>query len=591
MTGLLLQIGATKLAVSIVLSGVVWIVHRHVDRPAVSYPLWLMVLVTLLVPAVISLPVLPGEPMVAATAAATVPAAGVPGVVFAEVAADPAAGPSLAAFLQPALAILWLVGTAGLLGWTAVRTIRFRRTLKKAVRPAPSWLHRQTVAVGRDLGLSRIPALCITKAHVTPMVWWSGARVRMLVPSFLLTDPSSEELRAILAHELAHVRRRDHLVRWLEWLACSVFWWNPVVWWARHWLRIAEESCCDQLAVAAGKSCPKIYARALLRVVANASEPSGFRPPLPASAAGGVGRAKALEKRIRMIVSTDTRPHAPRWLHAVSRLAVVCMLPLGLVYCDHYRPIPARSMLAEEDTTLDPAGGAALDSPDELLATGDEAIGVLPRPDAEFQKLIHYRELIRQAVESGRLSEPSGREASGYLTNAMQRKLHTVPRTERRPQSRALARRPALDSPDELLATADEATGVLRRPDAEFQKLTHYQELIWEAVESGRLSASSGREASGYLTNGMQRELTALFLARSAGRNHGPWPGDYSSPASTGDLQNPELSGALAEMLELVKEIRKAPDRNARSEEQSRRIQELKTRIYAAIGLGIESDM
>lgn len=506
MTGLLLQIGATKLAVSIALAGVVWIVHRRVDRPAVSYPLWLMVLVTLLVPAVISLPVLPREPMVAPTVAATVPAAvaaaGAPGVVFAEVAADPAAGLSLAAFLQRALAILWLVGTAGLLGWTVVRTIRFRRTLKKAVRPAPSWLHQQAAAVGRDLGLSRIPALCITKARVTPMVWWSGARVRMLVPSFLLTDAGTEELRAVLAHELAHVRRRDHLVRWLEWLACAVFWWNPVAWWARHWLRIAEESCCDQLALAAGKSCPKIYARALLRVVANASQPPGFRSPLPASAFGGVGRTKALEKRIRMIVSANTRSRAPRWLRPASLLAVVCMLPLGLIYCDHYRPMPV-----EEETTADLAEAATLDGPDELLATAEEATRVLPRQESEFQKLVHY------------------------------------------------------------------------------------QELIWEAVESGRLSEPSGREASGYLTNGMQRELTALFLARSAGGNRGLWPGDYSSPASTGDLQNPELSGALAEMRELVEEIRKAPDRNARSEEQSRRIQELKTRIYAAIGLGIEGDM
>ena len=56
-------------------------------------------------------------------------------------------------------------------------------------------------------------------------------------------------------------------------------------------------------------------------------------------------------------------------------------------------------------------------------------------------------------------------------------------------------------------------------------------------------------------------------------------------------LQSPELSGALSEMQELIEEIRQAPDSSARSEERSRRIQELNTRIYAAIGLGIESEM
>ena len=254
--------------------------------------------------------------------------------------------------------------------------------------------------------------------------------------------------------------------------------------------------------MALGRSCPKSYAKALLRVVANTSEPPGFRPPLPASATGGVGHTKALERRIRLIVSTDTRPPAPDWLRAASRLAVVCLLPLGLIYCDHYRP-----MQTEEGTSTDPVEAPALDSPHDLSAAVDEATRVLPRPDPEFQELIHA------------------------------------------------------------------------------------QELIWEAVESGRLAEPSGREASGYLTNAMERKLTELFHARSAERNRGLGLSDYSSHISTGDLQSPELSGALAEMQELIEEIRQAPDSNARSEERSRRIQELNTRIYAAIGLGIESEM
>ena len=447
-----------------------------------------------------------------------------------------------------------------------------------------------------------------------------------------------------------------------------------MAWWARHQLQIAEESCCDQLAVALGRSCPKIYAKALLRVVANTSEPPGFRPPLPASATGGVGHTKALERRIRLIVSTDTRPPAPDWLRAASRLAVVCLLPLGLIYCDHYRPVPT-----EEGTSTDPVEAPALDSPDDLSTVVDEATRVLPRPDPEFQELIHAQELIWEAVESGRLAEPTGREASGYLTNAMERKLtelfpHYRPMPTEEGTSTDPVEAPALDSPDDLSAAVDEATRVLPRPDAEYQKLIHYQELIWEAVESGRLSERSGREASGYLTNAMERKLTELFHhdrpmpteeetstypveatardspddlsavvdeatrvlprpdpefqeliweavesgrlaepsgreasgyltnamerkltelfhARSAERNRGLWLSDYSSHISTGDLQSPELSGALAEMQELIEEIRQAPDSNARSEERSRRIQELNTRIYAAIGLGIESEM
>ena len=493
MTGLLLQIGATKLVVSVVLAGAVWMVHRRVDRPAVSHPLWLMVLVALLVPAVVSLPVLPAEPVVSQPA----PDAGAPGVVLTEATLDSSTGLTRGPVRQSHLAAIWLLGTGGLLGWTLVRTIRLRRALTRALRPATARLQRHAAEIGRKLGMVRIPKVHIVHARVTPMVWWTGGKVRVLIPAFLLTDLNSEELRSILAHELAHVRRRDHLVRWVEWMACSVFWWNPVAWWVRHQLQIAEESCCDQLALGAAGSCPRIYANALLRVVAIATQPPGFRTPLPASAAEGVGHTRALERRLRSIVSIDTRPPTPRWLRTVGLVALLCAVPLGLIYCVRRAP-------TESETTMNRAEVAALDRVDELLAS------------------------------------------------------------------------------------ADEATSVFSLGVVELQELIHHQEVLWKAVKPGGLSERDGREASGYLTNGMRRELTALFLLRSAERNRGLWPGDSSSRVSTEDLHSPELSGALADMRTLVEEIRQAPDSNTRSEKQSRRIQELNSRIYAAIGIEIE---
>ena len=401
MTGLLLQIGATKLAVSVVLAGAVWIVHRRVDRPAVSYSLWLVVLLTLLVPAVVSLPVLPTK----LAAPLAIPGVGASDVVLAEGTSYPSTGPPLGALALPVLAVLWLLGTAGFLGWTLVRTIHFRRRLAKASRKAPASFQRQAAAIGRDLGLARIPDLHTTNARVMPMVWWTGGKVRVLIPAFLLTDLSREELRSILTHELAHVRRRDHLVRWVEWLACSVFWWNPVAWWARHQLQAAEESCCDRLALGAGRSCPKIYARALLRVVTSTSAPPGFRPPLPASAAGGTGRTRELEKRLRMIVSTDTRSPAPGWLRAATWVAVLCALPFGLIYCDR----PDAPTQPDEETAAESVLEAPQESPDpadtgleELLSTREEEIN----------------QDILQEVESGALSAVQGLNLSAYVAGA-----------------------------------------------------------------------------------------------------------------------------------------------------------------------------
>ncbi|MDE2677535.1 MAG: M56 family metallopeptidase [Gemmatimonadota bacterium] len=402
MTGLLLQIGATKLAVSAVLAAAVWIAHRRVARPAVSHPLWLLVLVTLLTPAIISIPVLPAE----LVAPLTTGDAGAPQLVLAEGPSYQSTGPPPGAVAPPVLAILWLLGTAGFLGWTLARTIRFKRTLARASRQAPVSLQRQAAAIGRDLGLTRIPEVHSTNARVMPLVWWTGGKVRVLIPAFLLTDLSREELRAILTHELSHVRRRDHIVRWLEWLACSAFWWNPVTWWARHQLRVAEEACCDRLALDTASFCPRTYANALLQVVTSTSAPLGFRPPLPASAAGGGGRTRGLERRLRMIVSTDTRSPAPRWLRAATWVAVLCALPFGLIYCDR----PEAPTEPDEDAAADLA---VLDAPRQPAEPAESDLdAVLSNREEEINRD------ILQDVGSGALSLVHGLELSAYVAGA-----------------------------------------------------------------------------------------------------------------------------------------------------------------------------
>jgi beta-lactamase regulating signal transducer with metallopeptidase domain len=65
----------------------------------------------------------------------------------------------------------------------------------------------------------------------------------LLLPRDLLDELTPDERDALLAHELAHVRRRDHWVRLLELAATALFWWYPVAWWARAALRRAEERC------------------------------------------------------------------------------------------------------------------------------------------------------------------------------------------------------------------------------------------------------------------------------------------------------------------------------------------------------------
>ena len=86
----------------------------------------------------------------------------------------------------------------------------------------------------------------------------------LLPPATLLGVPP-EQLQALLAHELAHVRRHDYLVNVLQMLAETLLFHHPAVWWASRRIRIERELCCDDIAVEACGD-PIVYAHALSSV-------------------------------------------------------------------------------------------------------------------------------------------------------------------------------------------------------------------------------------------------------------------------------------------------------------------------------------
>ncbi len=328
MTDVILQIGASKLAISIGLAGLAWVAGRRLGNPSLAHGLWLLPLAVLLVPPFVSIPV---------WSAGVDPVGPVAAIGFPEAQPTPSAAAILLGWLRDGgkegLVWLWLLGTASVLGWTLVRTLRFHRSLLSASEPAPPGVRRLAREIARRLGLAAAPTVYATHARLSPMVWWAGGKVRVLLPVKLLAEMDGSELRCILAHELAHVRRRDHVVRWLEWLACAAFWWNPIAWWARRRLRASEEFCCDALAIGATEAEPRTYAGALLRVIDFVSKTPAPGPLTFASTIDRCGRASRLERRFRVIMTDRTSTSTPRWLRVALRCGAVCLLAGGLVYC------------------------------------------------------------------------------------------------------------------------------------------------------------------------------------------------------------------------------------------------------------------
>ncbi|MFM8872338.1 MAG: M56 family metallopeptidase [Phycisphaerales bacterium] len=111
-----------------------------------------------------------------------------------------------------------------------------------------------------------------------------------------------------MTHELAHVRRRDHFVRWLDWAVVAWFWWNPLAWLARRGLRASEELACDALVLRTQDTAARDYGHCLVSVAESMMTPA-FRAPAQACTMGDGG---SLEERIRLIMSGTlrTRPSA-----------------------------------------------------------------------------------------------------------------------------------------------------------------------------------------------------------------------------------------------------------------------------------------
>jgi beta-lactamase regulating signal transducer with metallopeptidase domain len=215
-----------------------------------------------------------------------------------------------------AVAAIWLSGSFLWFTRIGVQVVRFQRLLRHSVAAPPDLQERAKLLASR-LRLRRAPTVWLVPGNVSPMIWALAKTPRVLFPARLLGELDAERRDALLAHELAHVYRCDHWVRFVEVLGLGLYWWHPVAWWARRELREAEEQCCDAWAVWLLAGAARTYALALLQTVEFFSK---TRPTLP-MAASGIGQVTHLRRRLTMIMHGKT----PRSLSPTG-----CLLVMGV---------------------------------------------------------------------------------------------------------------------------------------------------------------------------------------------------------------------------------------------------------------------
>jgi len=156
---------------------------------------------------------------------------------------------------------------------------------------------------------------------------------------------TEERMHAVLLHELSHVRRYDGLALALAQLACALYWFQPLAWFAKSRLRRECELTADEAVIASGLR-PSSYARHLLEIA---------RGLIPAGGIAMAARPSELARRIQVLISRDQLP-APLSGARAAQLGAAALVVLGGVACMDAgaRPALAKASAAASLAAVDP---------------------------------------------------------------------------------------------------------------------------------------------------------------------------------------------------------------------------------------------
>ncbi len=306
-------------------------------------------------------------------------------------AVDPSAAPSFSwNWLAPAPAWVWFAGGAFFALRNGMRIIHWRRRLACGL-PASEWLTILVRELADSMNLQP-PRLVVLPGVASPMVWGFGAP-RLIWPLGLEDRLSVEGRRAVLIHELAHLRRRDHWVGWLLLAAGCVWWWHPLLWWVRRRLTQEAELACDARVVGTAPDARRAYAEALLEV----SQRLASTAAVPAL--GAAGGRRDLERRLVMIMRAPaTRRLSWAGMAGVGVLGLLA-LPAWTLGGDPTTPAalpPAGAPVATPPPGSNPFGGG--------LPPGAGTIAVPPSdptaaPPADAERERKIRDLEKKVEQ------------------------------------------------------------------------------------------------------------------------------------------------------------------------------------------------
>jgi beta-lactamase regulating signal transducer with metallopeptidase domain len=243
------------------------------------------------------------------------------------------------------LMIVWAAGAAAAAVIHGRRILRLRRVIRSAQLPA-TWLEADVNNLARQLGITP-PRVRVSECLPCPMVI-GFPRATLLWPAQLDTRLDQAARPAVITHELAHLRRRDHWTAWVEVAASCVWWWHPALWIARCEVRQYAEMACDAYVIAHSPNARNLYAKALVDVCEFISQAKISAAP----AVGMAGGARRwFERRLTMILRQRVSAQMPPagWIG----LAAIGLLVLPGFSTAQFEPKKGDEATQEKTTSID----------------------------------------------------------------------------------------------------------------------------------------------------------------------------------------------------------------------------------------------
>ena len=250
-----------------------------------------------------------------------------------------------------AIGAVWLAGAVAGLALLGIGLGRLA-SIASSARPVSRGAWSDALA-GLSGGSLPARVRLLQSTHPALLFTW-GLRQPAIVLPESAPDWPADRIRAVLSHELAHVRRRDWVVQMAAGLVRCAYWFNPLAWFACDRLRQAGEQACDDAALSTGMGAPEYAAHVL--DVARIFSRVQCRSRLPVMT---MVRPSSFERRVRAMLDSqaDRSPVSGRSALAIAAAFALATVPLAGLTARSTSIPPADALVAQ-------ALGAAPPAPD-----------------------------------------------------------------------------------------------------------------------------------------------------------------------------------------------------------------------------------